>query len=420
MENGFPIHYSIILHDMRTVRGRFSTVREGIVDPEPEVEEENEDFCPSDSSWEPSEGDAGDSDEEISETDERPNRRRRRSSSPSELMNRRQMYCNFLKDLQRTLYKLFGGNMSASPKSPPLVESPQSPPLVESPESPPQLESPESPPQLESPESPPQLESPESPPLLESPDSPPLVESLESPPQLESPESPPHLESPESPPQFESPESPPPPESPESPESPQLEPPEIPQPEAPGLPNDMAGGNHRRRPHRRRRRHSDEEDNEIRGKRRHLDDLSNNNIGQKQDSKTQSEWISIGTGQTKIHKSKYFKEEPEKYSAATRHLLVAVFGREVLSTHSLTGKKSPAHQDKPAKQCLDPIKVGDIIKHVRDAFNVSASVIRLSIFYWIHFGECAGELNLIPPKRTRGVHSISEPQDNRRSATASW
>ena len=47
-----------------------------------------------------------------------------------------------------------------------------------------------------------------------------------------------------------------------------------------------------------------------------------------------------------------------------------------LATHSLTGKRSPAFQNKPAKMCLDPKKTTDVIIEITDRFRVKESLVR--------------------------------------------
>ncbi|GBP98030.1 Protein insensitive [Eumeta japonica] len=64
---------------------------------------------------------------------------------------------------------------------------------------------------------------------------------------------------------------------------------------------------------------------------------------------------------------------------ATRKLLIAVFSRRTLATHSLTGKASPAFLSKPAKLCLYPEKVADIVMTVTDNCYVRENLIRLPL-----------------------------------------
>ncbi|XP_022823300.1 protein insensitive-like [Spodoptera litura] len=95
--------------------------------------------------------------------------------------------------------------------------------------------------------------------------------------------------------------------------------------------------------------------------------------------KLDKEWIGIGTGKTLVHKDKFKNVNWKSYSIATRTLLLAVFPRRILATHSLTGKKSPAFLHKPAKLCLDPQTVADVIYEIMDKFGVEESLVRATI-----------------------------------------
>lgn len=65
--------------------------------------------------------------------------------------------------------------------------------------------------------------------------------------------------------------------------------------------------------------------------------------------------VSLGPGKTKISLSSYELVKWDSYTTATRNLLKLLFHRDVLATHSLTGKPSPAFGDKKAKKQLDII-----------------------------------------------------------------
>ncbi|KAI5642049.1 BEN domain-containing protein [Phthorimaea operculella] len=75
-----------------------------------------------------------------------------------------------------------------------------------------------------------------------------------------------------------------------------------------------------------------------------------------------------------------------------KHATVPFF-LEVLATHSLTGKPSPAFPDKPAKKKLDAARVNDIIQTVCDNCNVEENLVRFSITT-----KCADESKM---RRTR-------------------
>ncbi|XP_050348183.1 uncharacterized protein LOC126772048 [Nymphalis io] len=108
------------------------------------------------------------------------------------------------------------------------------------------------------------------------------------------------------------------------------------------------------------------------------------------DSHKGNEWIPIGSGKTVIHKDKYRKLNWKSYTMATRSLLLATFSRRILATHSLTGKRSPAFLNKPAKMCLDPKIVSDIIIEVTSKFNVKENLVR-----GIITTKCADECKML-------------------------
>ncbi|XP_050095392.1 uncharacterized protein LOC126577648 [Anopheles aquasalis] len=70
------------------------------------------------------------------------------------------------------------------------------------------------------------------------------------------------------------------------------------------------------------------------------------------------------------------------YKVATRKLLMNVFTREELATHSLTGRPSPAFRNehqKPVKHPLDPTVVASVIKLVSTRCKVEESLVRSAI-----------------------------------------
>ncbi|KAJ8715160.1 hypothetical protein PYW08_005141 [Mythimna loreyi] len=116
------------------------------------------------------------------------------------------------------------------------------------------------------------------------------------------------------------------------------------------------------------------------------------------------EWIPIGSGITKVHKDQYSTVNWKCHTLCTRTLLIALFPRRVLATHSLTGKKSPAFKDKPAKMCLDPKIVSDIILEVRKRFGVRENEVRSIITT-----KCADECKMF---KTRLLKRKSQYGDN--------
>nr|XP_013189759.1 unnamed protein product [Amyelois transitella] len=108
------------------------------------------------------------------------------------------------------------------------------------------------------------------------------------------------------------------------------------------------------------------------------------------------EWVSIGSGKTLLHKDKFMKVNWKSYTVATRTLLMALFPRRILATHSLTGKRSPAFQNKPAKMCLDPKIISDVIMEIQDRFNVKENLIRSIITT-----KCADECKMFKMRQDK-------------------
>ncbi|CAH1154720.1 unnamed protein product [Phaedon cochleariae] len=88
--------------------------------------------------------------------------------------------------------------------------------------------------------------------------------------------------------------------------------------------------------------------------------------------------IQIGSSGTKIAKSTYDSINWNSYTAATRKLLITLFPRKVLATHSLTGKPSPAFltSDKQKKMRLDATIISDIVELISKNCKVSESLVR--------------------------------------------
>ncbi|XP_045775018.1 uncharacterized protein LOC123873948 isoform X2 [Maniola jurtina] len=118
------------------------------------------------------------------------------------------------------------------------------------------------------------------------------------------------------------------------------------------------------------------------------------------------EWVPIGSGKTLIHKDKFSKVKWRSYTIATRTLLLATFPRRILATHSLTGKRSPAFRDKPAKMCLDPKIVSDIIIEITSRFNVKENLVRSAITT-----KCADECKMLKT-RSKRKNKLIQNQEN--------
>ncbi|KPJ18689.1 hypothetical protein RR48_10633 [Papilio machaon] len=121
------------------------------------------------------------------------------------------------------------------------------------------------------------------------------------------------------------------------------------------------------------------------------------------DNITEEEWIPIGSGKTLIHKDKYKKVNWKSYTIATRTLLLATFPRRILATHSLTGKRSPAFRNKPAKMCLDPKIVSDVIMEITSRFRVKENLVRSIITT-----KCADECKMF---KLRMKHKNKQEQN---------
>ncbi|GBP90675.1 Protein insensitive [Eumeta japonica] len=128
--------------------------------------------------------------------------------------------------------------------------------------------------------------------------------------------------------------------------------------------------------------------------------------------------VPIGTGTTLVPKEVYSKINWKSYTMATRKLLMAVFSRRTLATHSLTGKASPAFLSKPAKLCLDPEKVSDIVMTVTANSHVKGSLVRSAITT-----KCADEnkmlkLQMQKKQRQRTLEASAADKDLQEGAAA--
>lgn len=96
---------------------------------------------------------------------------------------------------------------------------------------------------------------------------------------------------------------------------------------------------------------------------------------------TDNVMVSLGPNNTRIPAKIYENMTWTSASIATRKLLMAIFDRKTLATHSMTGKPSPAFKDhgKPLKQMLDPLVIADIIFAVTRKCKVSDKEVRNAI-----------------------------------------
>ncbi|XP_045529681.1 protein insensitive-like [Pieris brassicae] len=100
--------------------------------------------------------------------------------------------------------------------------------------------------------------------------------------------------------------------------------------------------------------------------------------------------VPIGDGNAKIPMEIYTSIKWDSYTMATRNLLSAVFPRHILATHSLSGNRSPAFPNKPAKEKLDPKLVHDIVKTVVEKCGVPENIVRKAIT-----SKCADETKML-------------------------
>ncbi|XP_063625569.1 uncharacterized protein LOC134797273 isoform X1 [Cydia splendana] len=129
-------------------------------------------------------------------------------------------------------------------------------------------------------------------------------------------------------------------------------------------------------------------------------------VDKKNAKPAKNEWVPIGSGTTLIHRDKYRKVNWKSYTVATRTLLLAAFSRRTLATHSLTGKKSPAFTNKPAKMCLDPKIVSDIVIEITDKFKVKDNLVRSIITT-----KCADECKMY--KMQKNKHNASDKKKSK-------
>ncbi|KAH8241470.1 hypothetical protein KR026_004390, partial [Drosophila bipectinata] len=119
--------------------------------------------------------------------------------------------------------------------------------------------------------------------------------------------------------------------------------------------------------------------------------------------------VSIGPNNTCVPAIVFENINWSVSSLATRKLLVSIFDRETLATHSMTGKPSPAFKDqhKPLKQMLDPLKIQDIIFAVTHKCNATEKEVRNAITT-----KCADENKMMKiqngKRRSSGVKQDKE------------
>ncbi|XP_041963513.1 early boundary activity protein 2-like [Alosa sapidissima] len=91
-------------------------------------------------------------------------------------------------------------------------------------------------------------------------------------------------------------------------------------------------------------------------------------------------YVSVHIGpSTSITQHQYGSIKWFNAKKATKDLLLAVFGRSILASHSYTGKQSNAFRTKAAKPQLNPVKVSDIINYITKRFGVDQGEVKKAI-----------------------------------------
>ncbi|KAI5638423.1 BEN domain-containing protein [Phthorimaea operculella] len=108
----------------------------------------------------------------------------------------------------------------------------------------------------------------------------------------------------------------------------------------------------------------------------HVRRVSAHTTNTEQDPYLSDDMVPIGSGKAVVPARLLNELNWGSYSSVTRRLLQAIFPRKVLATHSLTGKQSPAFSNKPAKKCLDPQLIDDIVDTVSQRCGVPKRSVR--------------------------------------------
>lgn len=113
-------------------------------------------------------------------------------------------------------------------------------------------------------------------------------------------------------------------------------------------------------------------------------------------------FTSIGPNNTCVPNKIFDSINWENPSLATRKLMIALFDRFTLATHSMTGKPSPAFKDhnKPLKKMLNPMIVQDIIFAVTRRSKVNEKEVRAVITT-----KCADENKMWKLAQAKGKNS---------------
>ncbi|KAL0871338.1 hypothetical protein ABMA27_005080 [Loxostege sticticalis] len=87
--------------------------------------------------------------------------------------------------------------------------------------------------------------------------------------------------------------------------------------------------------------------------------------------------VPIGDGHAYVPATLLLNMDWSSYTLVTRKLLLAVFPRSILATHSLSGKRSPAFPHLPPKKRLPIGMVNDIVQTVVERCGVSVNLVRI-------------------------------------------
>lgn len=122
-----------------------------------------------------------------------------------------------------------------------------------------------------------------------------------------------------------------------------------------------------------------------------------------------NDMVPIGSGKTLVPLHVMNQINWTSHSNATRRLMMALFNRHTLATHTLTGKASPAFNganSKPQKRRLDPSIICDIIETVSKYCGVKESVVRSAITT-----KCADENKMLRARKVKEEVSNDENKE---------
>ncbi|CAD7078784.1 unnamed protein product [Hermetia illucens] len=133
-------------------------------------------------------------------------------------------------------------------------------------------------------------------------------------------------------------------------------------------------------------------------------------LGEENESKWKGtdriELISLGPNGTVVPAAEIFAIDWNLPTQVTRKLLHAMFDRETLATHTLSGKASPAFQHRPnEKAALDQPKVADVIHAVHKFMGCSERDVRGAITT-----KCADESKM-RRKRLKRLREAEEEEE---------